>query len=212
MLRALGFWFVDGNGDRWERGGPPRAPAGFETIGLRESLRAFPFVGCCDVLSRFLDAPRLYGPQKGASANEVAELTRRLRRLARFAPPEDARLPGSGAAGGLGWALAAFLDARLVPGAKLVLDEIGFDRELRSADLLLTGEGKWDRTTREGKAPWEAMRRARRAGVPCAALCGRVEGRARGVRAIARSAAEGMRRAAALLEKAACEETLRRAH
>lgn len=211
MLRALGFWFADRNGERWERAGPPEAPAGIETTELRKSLRALPIVGCCDVLSRFLDAPRLYGPQKGASAKDVAELTRRFRLLARLAPPAHARLPGSGAAGGLGWALSAHLGARLRPGAQLVLEEIGFDRALRSADLVLTGEGSWDRTTREGKAPWEAMRRARAAGVPCVALCGVVAGRHRGVRAIARSEAEGMRRAASLLERAAYQETLLRA-
>ena len=82
-----------------------------------------------------------------------------------------AELPGAGAAGGLGAALAA-LGAELVPGAALVLDEIGFDPS--GFDLVVTGEGRVDRTTREGKAPGEVARRCRAAGVRCAVFGGRV--------------------------------------
>ena len=78
----------------------------------------------CDVTTRLYDAPRLFGPQKGATPEQVAELEARFRADARLAPYAD--LPGAGAAGGLGAALAS-LGAELVPGAETVLDLLGFD-------------------------------------------------------------------------------------
>src|SRR5581483_4112901 len=113
----------------------------------------------CDVRTRLFDAPRLYGPQKGATAEQVAELEERFRAMSRLAP--FAEIPGSGAAGGLGAAFAA-LGADLVPGADTVLD------------LVVTGEGTVDATTWEGKAPAAVARRCRRAGVPCVVFGGRV--------------------------------------
>jgi glycerate kinase len=109
----------------------------------------------CDTLVRLGDAPRLFGPQKG-----VRDLAALERRFAALGLPD---LPGSGAAGGLGAALAA-LGAELVPGAALVLDAIGFDP--RGFDLVVTGEGAVDETTWTGKAPGEVVRRCREAGVP----------------------------------------------
>ena len=104
----------------------------------------------CDVATRLADAARLYGPQKGASPEDVAELERRLAAMPDLAP--FAELPGSGAAGGLGAALAALgADAR--PGAELVLETIGFRGRLEGVALAVTGEGQVDRTTLEGKAP-----------------------------------------------------------
>ena len=85
-----------------------------------------------------------------------------------------ADLPGSGAAGGLGAAFAA-LGARLVPGARWILERIDFRAYLRDADLAVSGEGKLDATTLEGKAPWEARRMSEEEGVRCALFGGRVE-------------------------------------
>src|SRR5581483_9560181 len=96
------------------------------------------------------DAPRLYGPQKGATPKQVAELEARFRANERLAP--YAHLAGSGAAGGLGAALAS-LGAELVPGAATVLDLVGFDPS--GYDLVVTGEGRVDGTTLEGKVPFE---------------------------------------------------------
>ncbi len=127
----------------------------------------------CDVATRLYDAPRLYGPQKGASPAQVAELERRLRSMTRLAP--YAELAGSGAAGGLGAALAA-LGAELVPGAEAVLDLLGFDPA--SYDLVVTGEGTVDATTWEGKAPSVVARRCRDAGARCVVFGGRVESEA----------------------------------
>jgi glycerate 2-kinase len=123
----------------------------------------------CDVSTRLCDAPRLFGPQKGATPEQVAELEARFRADARLAPYAD--LPGSGAAGGLGAALAS-LGADLVPGAETVLDLLGFDPRLY--DLVVTGEGTVDRTTWEGKAPAVVARRCADAGVTCVVFGGLV--------------------------------------
>jgi glycerate 2-kinase len=139
--------------------------------GLREVLRELPAptVAACDVGSPLLDAARVFAPQKGASAPVVVELEARLVADPQLAP--YASLPGAGAAGGLGAALAA-LGAELVPGAGFVLDEIGFDPA--GFDLVVTGEGAVDATTSEGKAPGEVARRCREAGVRCVVFGGRV--------------------------------------
>ena len=116
----------------------------------------------CDVATALYDAPRLFGPQKGATPEQVAELEARFRAIERLAP--FAELPGSGAAGGLGAALAS-LGAELVPGADAVLDLLGFDPV--PYDLVVTGEGAVDATTFAGKAPGEVKRRCDEAGVRC---------------------------------------------
>jgi glycerate kinase len=123
----------------------------------------------CDVTTGLYDAPRLFGPQKGATPEQVAELEARFRADARLAP--YAELPGSGAAGGLGAALAS-LGAELVRGAETVLDLLGFDPG--PYDLVVTGEGTVDRTTWEGKAPAVVARRCAEAGVRCVVFGGRV--------------------------------------
>jgi glycerate kinase len=123
----------------------------------------------CDVTTRLYDAPRLFGPQKGATPEQVAELEARFRATTELAPYAD--LPGSGAAGGLGAALA-LLGAELVRGAEAVLDLIGFDP--RPYDLVVTGEGTVDGTTWEGKAPAVVARRCVEAGVRCVVFGGRV--------------------------------------
>lgn len=139
--------------------------------GLLETLAALPAPTrvACDVLVPLLDAARLFAPQKGANAEQVPELELRLASLEEVAPYAD--LPGAGAAGGLGAAFAA-LGARLEAGAALVLDLVGFDPA--GFDLVITGEGTVDRTTRRGKAPAEALLRCAAAGVPCLVFGGRV--------------------------------------
>lgn len=139
--------------------------------GLLEVLERLPGPTrvLCDVATRLYDAPRLYGPQKGAAPEQVAELEARLRAMEELAP--YAELAGSGAAGGLGAALAS-LGAELVPGAEAVLDLLGFDP--RPYELVVTGEGTVDATTFEGKAPAAVARRCREAGVRCVLFGGRV--------------------------------------
>jgi glycerate kinase len=119
----------------------------------------------CDVRTKLADAPRLYGPQKGATPEDVRELE------ARFAGHPFGALEGSGSAGGLGAALAS-LGAELVPGAELVLELIRFDPS--GYDLVVTGEGTVDETTWEGKAPAAVLAACERAGVRCVVFGGRV--------------------------------------
>jgi len=154
--------------------------------GLRECVRELPIatVVLCDVRTRLADAARLFGPQKGASASDVDELERRIAEMVELAP--YAHLPGSGAAGGLGAALAA-LGGELVPGAPAVLDLLGFDQRLGDHDLAVTGEGQIDETTAEGKAPGEVVTRCTAAGVRCVVFGGRVRAEIAGAETIALS-------------------------
>jgi glycerate kinase len=147
-------------------GGTANMDAG---TGLLEALDALPAptTVLCDVQTTLYDAPRLFGPQKGATPEQVAELEEYFRSLAALAP--YAELPGSGAAGGLGAALAS-LGAELVAGAAAVLDFVGFDPS--PYDLVVTGEGRVDATTAEGKAPVEVARRCAEAGVACVVFGG----------------------------------------
>ena len=134
--------------------------------GLREVLQTLevPTYALCDVRTPLWDAPRVFGPQKGASPTDVPLLERRLALLPELVP--YAELPGAGAAGGLGAALAA-LGARLVPGAQWVLDALRLDRHLAAVDLVVTGEGRVDATTRAGKAPAAVAAAAAARGVRC---------------------------------------------
>lgn len=142
--------------------------------GLREVLHELPAATTvlCDTLATLLDAPRLFAPQKGATPEHVELFERRFAAMDELAP--FAVLPGSGAAGGLGAALAS-LGAELVPGAREVLRRVDFRASVRRADLVITGEGKVDETTETGKAPGEALRACREEGVRCVVFGGRVE-------------------------------------
>jgi len=141
--------------------------------GLREVLRALPVptVALCDVRTRLDGAARLFGPQKGASPDDVAVLERRLAAVEELRP--FAELLGAGAAGGLGAAFAA-LGAELLSGAAAVLDLLRFDELLLEHDFVVTGEGQVDETTAEGKAPGEVASRCAAAGVRCVVFGGRV--------------------------------------
>jgi glycerate kinase len=142
--------------------------------GFLEVVAALPVPtrALCDVRTRLGDAARVFGPQKGASPEDVSVLEARLAAMDALRP--FAERPGSGAAGGLGAALAS-LGVELVEGAAEVLDLVGFDARLAACDLVVTGEGAVDATTLEGKAPGEVASRARAAGVSCVVFGGRVD-------------------------------------
>jgi glycerate 2-kinase len=150
-------------------GGTANMDAGAGLLDVLDALPV-PTTVLCDVQTTLYDAPRVFGPQKGATPEQVRELEASFRADARLAP--FASLPGSGAAGGLGAALA-YLGADLVPGAPAVLDLVGFDPSAYS--LLVTGEGRVDATTAVGKVPGEVARRCAAAGVPCVVFGGVVE-------------------------------------
>ena len=132
-------------------------------------------VVACDVSTTFADAARVFGPQKGANAGDVAELEQRLQRLAeryRADHGVDVRsLPGSGAAGGLAGGLAA-VGARLVPGAALVAEAVGLRSALASCSVALTGEGHVDATSLAGKVVGHVIETALGVGASVAVVAG----------------------------------------
>ena len=176
MLTALGAVFRDAQGNRLTGSG-----AELEKIASAD-LRALPRVEIrviCDVTNPLLGlegATAVYGPQKGVTPELLPRLEAGMAHYARALAQEgcpDCALAGAGAAGGLGYALAGVLGARLEPGIDAVLDAVGFDRALEQADLVLTGEGKLDRQSlRYGKAPVGIARRCAARGVPVIALAG----------------------------------------
>jgi glycerate kinase len=135
-------------------------------------LGAARLVVLCDVRTPFELAARVYAPQKGASADDVRRLTQRLHALARSYDRDPRGVPMTGAAGGLSGGLWAQLGAELVPGAAFVLDLLGFDRRMRAARAVVTGEGRIDLQSLAGKVVSEVAVRARQAGVPCHAIVG----------------------------------------
>jgi glycerate kinase len=146
--------------------------------GLLSSLpvwpSAVPLRVACDVRNPLLGergAARAFGPQKGASPEGVEELERRLAGMAVLEPYRD--LPGAGAAGGLGAALAS-LGGEPVAGAELVLDLIGFDAQARGATLVVTGEGTVDESTFEGKAPGAVLAHCKKLGTRSVLFGGQV--------------------------------------
>lgn len=145
--------------------------AALEALGW--SFGAVPVTVACDVTTPFLDAARVFAPQKGATDAQVALLTRRLASLAeqyeqRFGV--DVRtLPGGGAAGGLAGGLAA-IGAELEPGFEVVANAVGFDQAIEGVDLVVTGEGRLDATSFAGKVVGGVLEWAADAGVPHAAV------------------------------------------
>jgi glycerate kinase len=129
----------------------------------------------CDVRTPFEDAARVFAPQKGADPEEVVQLGQRLVALARRLPRDPRGVPMTGAGGGLAGGLWAAFGAELVPGAARVLDAIEYDRRMRQAHAVITGEGRLDQQSLAGKAVSEVATRARQAGVPCYAVAGKCE-------------------------------------
>lgn len=147
--------------------------------GLDPRLAGVAIVGICDVNNPLVGehgASRVYSPQKGATPEQVQLLDEGLAHLAaviaRDLGPEIDRMPGAGAAGGLGGGLHAFLGAELKRGIDVVIDLARLKEKLRGADLVLTAEGQIDFQTTFDKAPAGVARAAKEAGVPCIAVCG----------------------------------------
>lgn len=150
----------------------------------------------CDVTTPFEDAARVFAPQKGADAAAVGRLTARLDGLAGELARDPRGVPMSGAAGGLAGGLWAEFGAELRPGAGFVLDAVEFERRLSSADAVISGEGRVDSQSVEGKVVGEVARRCRDAGVALHVVAGSI---AAGFQA-AELPAESMREASTLAE------------
>jgi glycerate kinase len=160
-------------------------------------------------------AAAVFGPQKGATPQQVAWLDEALRKLAeRTGKLAEAKAPGAGAAGGLGFAMLAFFGASLERGAGIVIEATKLRERLEGADLCITGEGRLDSGSLGGKAPVAAARLCRELSVPCVALVGSVGLGAEAVlqeailkcvsiQASAADAADSIRRAPELLAAAA---------
>jgi glycerate kinase len=178
LARALGLEFMDKDGkliSRWtelHRLSKVRPPK------LR---RLGQVIVAVDVQNRLLGArgaTRVYGPQKGLGSEDFGLAECCLRRLAAVVKRQTgrayARMPGSGAAGGLGFGLLAFLNARTEPGFELFARHAHLARRLCTADAVITGEGAIDQSTLMGKGVGQIARLSRKAGVPCIGMAGTV--------------------------------------
>jgi glycerate kinase len=181
MLQALGARLLDADGaDVAPGGGALAALHRIDATGVDPRLAGVELVVATDVtnpLTGPTGAAAVFGPQKGASADDVTALDAALVRYAavlrRDLGVDVADSPGAGGAGGTA-AGALALGARLVSGAALVCDLVGLTEAIAGAALVITGEGSLDEQTLSGKAPAEVAARARAAGVPCLALAGTV--------------------------------------
>lgn len=180
MLQALGFSLLDRAGRQVEPGARGLAElAEIRDEGALPELRERSFRVACDVTNPLCGergASAVYGPQKGAGPTVIAQMDRWLADYAalcrRKYPRADPDRPGTGAAGGLGFAFLAFTDARLEPGAEIVLEETGLESYVREADVLVTGEGRLDGQSAMGKAPVGAAKAAKRYGKLTVAFSG----------------------------------------
>lgn len=180
MLQALGMAFLDSDSRPLEPGGAALARlARIDAQGLDPRLRAVQFTIASDVdnpLCGAQGASAIFGPQKGANPEQVRQLDAALSRLADvFAQTlgrDDRNAPGSGAAGGLGFAARSWLGAGFRPGVEVVAEIGQLAEVVKGASLVFTGEGRMDSQTLRGKTPMGVARIAREAGVPVVAIAG----------------------------------------
>ncbi|GGZ15746.1 glycerate kinase [Streptomyces nitrosporeus] len=178
MLTALGARLLDADGEPVGPGGGGLAAlAEADLSGLDPRIADIDLILASDVdnpLTGPKGAPEVYGRQKGATEDDIAVLDAALAHYASVLGPEQARLPGAGAAGGIGYGALVALDARFRPGIDVMLDVLGFAPALARATLVVTGEGSLDEQTLHGKAPAGVAAAARAAGVEAVAVCGRL--------------------------------------
>ena len=183
MAQALGYHLLDESGLELPPGGLAlRRLARIHVGGVHANWKESEVDVACDVTNPLTGpsgASAVYGPQKGATPEVVAELDAALHHLAeiirRDLGVDVEPLPGAGAAGGLGAGLVAFAGARLQPGAEIVMAALDLDRRLTGAQLVITGEGRLDsQTARFGKGPAAVARHAKSAGIPVVAIGGSV--------------------------------------
>jgi glycerate 2-kinase len=189
MAAALGVGLLDATGAPVGPGGQGLLDlARIDTGGLDPAVRRLRVHVACDVDSPLTGpqgAAHVFGPQKGASPQDVLVLDRALAHLAAVIHRDlgiDVRLvPGAGAAGGMGAGLVAFLGGRLRPGIDVVMEAARLQERLDRADLVITGEGTFDGSSLRGKVPSGVLEAAGAARVPALVLCGRAEARPEGV-------------------------------
>ncbi|MCI6211723.1 glycerate kinase [Bacteroides heparinolyticus] len=194
MLQALGFRFLDKTGADIIHTIAPNVPkrgmcgellaevASIDSSAAHPALKDTHFVAACDVKNPFIGpkgASFVFAPQKGADWEMVTKLDANMKKLAgvicQYTGKDISNIPGSGAAGGMGGGLQAFLNAELKSGIQLLLDFLHFAERIKGADLIITGEGKADRQTIMGKVPSGILQEAQKQQIPVILLAGKIE-------------------------------------
>jgi glycerate 2-kinase len=182
MAAALGWQFLDENGEQL-------SPIGKNLIKIKKVLSPVSNHGspvsiyvACDVTNPLFGengASYIYGPQKGADEQAVKELDEGLQNISMIFERDFGKnyslISGTGAAGGLGFGSMAFLNAELKEGVKLLMDFCDFDKKLKDVNLIITGEGKIDNQTLQGKLIKGITDQANHAKIPIAAICGTLD-------------------------------------
>lgn len=180
MLQALGFDFLDRDGNAIRSGAQGlQELVCIDNAHLLPQLKECSFRIACDVSNPLCGengCSAVYGPQKGATSESIEWMDRWLNRYAQLAkqlyPQADAEKPGTGAAGGMGFAFLTFLNAQLIPGIQLVMEEMGAEQLFQQSDLVITGEGRLDGQTMMGKVPVGVAALAKKHHKPVVALAG----------------------------------------
>ena len=180
MLSALGFEFLDGEGNPVPDGALGlKALREIRTSGKRPELDECRFLIACDVKNPLCGesgCSHVFGPQKGATPEMVLDMDAWMKNYAALTatviPGADMNYPGCGAAGGLGFAFLNYLGAELKSGVDLILDAINIEADLPDCDLVITGEGRIDGQSYMGKAPVGIAKLAKKYGKPVVAFCG----------------------------------------
>lgn len=182
MLKALGVRFLDENGEDAGEGGQALAKvARIDVSGMNPLLKECHIQVACDVNNPLCGengSTYVYGPQKGVTEDMKKTLDETMAHFARVTSEtlenDYLNTPGAGAAGGLGYAFLAYTGAALTPGIELILDAVGLEEELSSADVVVTGEGRLDFQTAMGKAPVGVARLAKKYNAKVIAFAGSV--------------------------------------
>ena len=180
MLQALGFEFLDKNGNQVEFGAKGlKDMAQIRTDKALPELKECSFCVACDVKNVLCGdngSSAIYGPQKGATAEMIKDMDLWLENYAKLTkkvlPQSDANIPGTGAAGGLGFALVSYLNATLQSGINLVMKETELEKHIVDADIVVTGEGRLDGQSCMGKAPVGVASIAKKHNKPVIAFSG----------------------------------------
>ena len=180
MLTALGFRFLDANGNQIPVCGRGLGELEkIDTSGAMKELAECEFHIACDVknpLCGRLGCSAIYGPQKGATPEIVEQMDGWLGQYAELTktilPRSDANYPGAGAAGGLGFAFLSYLGGTLESGIELVMDAVGLEKHIKDSDIVVTGEGRLDGQSAMGKAPVGVARLAKKYSKPVIAFAG----------------------------------------
>ena len=217
MLQALGYGFLDRDGKQ-----VPFGAKGLERLaritdeGVIPELEECEFRIACDVTNVLCGeqgCSAVFGPQKGAAPSVIPQMDRWLEAYAELAkekfPRADPLFPGTGAAGGMGFAFLTFTKARLESGVQIVLEETRLESCIKDADIVVTGEGRLDGQTAMGKAPVGVARLAKKYGIPVVAFAGGVTEEAAACNENGIDAFFPILRRVCTLEEAMCKDAAR---